>query len=95
MNRSSKFNIVHPTIPTCSNTGEAELRTTCGTAQTRVEKKRKSYKKLGEPKFSYVSIKTTKYPAKAGDTCLILYDFVTLMRNEKLDFKKKVFCPKL
>ena len=46
-------------------------------------------KKLGEPQFSYVSIKTTRVPAKAkaGGTCLILNEFAIMMRHEKCDFK--------
>ena len=44
-------------------------------------------KKLGEPKLSYVSIKTTRGPAKAGGTCLILDEISILMGQEKCGFK--------
>ena len=42
-------------------------------------------RELVEQKFSYVSIKTTRAPAKAGSTCFILNDFDILM----LYFAKK------
>ena len=45
-------------------------------------------KKLGKPKFSYLTIKeTTKDPAKAGGTYLKLNKFAILMRYEMCDFK--------
>ena len=50
------------------------------------EKKRR--KTLGEPKTSYSSMKNTYGTARAGNTCLIFFVIVLLMRDEMRNFTK-------
>ena len=50
-------------------------------------KTKKLWKKLGEPKISYVSKKTIRGRAKTGGTILMFSEFVLLMRDKMRHFK--------
>ena len=55
--------------------------------QKNMSRKKRRWKKLDEPKYAIISIKTTRGPAKGGGTRLTMNEFSILMQHEKNDFK--------
>ena len=70
--------------------GEAKIRTTCDTTQTRKYKSKKMKNvetKLDELKFSLFLMKNNKKPNKNWNYVFDIIEFVILMRDEMCDFQ--------